>query len=51
METLFMGVGALVVISIVIRSVAEAIRKSGVEEFSFQVRFKGNEKPPKQLNK
>ena len=50
MDTVFMGVGALVVIGYVINAVAKAIRDSGLSGVKFEVQFKENEKPPKQLN-
>ena len=51
MLTALAWIGALVVLGYLIKTFAEAIQKSGLEEFSFKFRFKGNEKPPKQLNK
>lgn len=50
METLLMGTGALVVVGVVIRSLAKAIRDSGLQKITFSLKFKTNEKPPKQLN-
>ena len=49
METLLMGTGALVVIGVVIRSLAKAIRYSGLEKLTFSLKFRTNEEPPKQL--
>jgi hypothetical protein len=51
MITALAWIGALVVLGYLIKTVAGAIQASGLEEFSFKFRFKGNEKPPKQLNK
>jgi predicted alpha/beta hydrolase len=43
-------IGALVVAGYLIRTVASAIQSSGLKELTFTLRFRGNEKPPKQLN-
>jgi len=44
--------GLFVVLSVLIGVLAKAARDSGLEEVTiFRLRFKGNEKPPPQLNK
>ena len=44
--------GLIVAVGYLIRVSAKAAKDSGLEEFTlFRFRFKGNEKPPKQLNK
>lgn len=50
MLTALAWIGALVVLGYLIKTFAEAIQKSGLEEFSFKFRFKGNDRSPKQLN-
>lgn len=44
-------IGLLVVLGYIIKVVANAVQISGLQEFSIKFRFKGNEKPPKQLNR
>jgi len=51
MFTALAWIGALVILGYLIRTFAQAIQQSGLEEFTFKFRFKGNEKPPKQLQK
>jgi hypothetical protein len=51
MEALLMSLGAVVLLSAAIRSLATAIRKSGLAEFSINFRFIQNEKPPEQLKR
>jgi hypothetical protein len=44
--------GLLVALGYLIRVLAKAVRESGLEEFILiKVRFRSNEKPPKQLDK
>jgi hypothetical protein len=46
----YLGLG--IALSCLIGVLARAARDSGLEEFTvFRFRFKGHEKPPKQLNK
>lgn len=45
----FAWLGALAALGWLIRILASAIQTSGLEEFSFKFRFKGNGKPPDQL--
>lgn len=49
MWTTLAYIGLLVVLGYIIRVVASAVQMSGLEEVSLKLRFKGNEKPPKQL--
>lgn len=46
----FAGLGALVAVGWLIKVFASAIQSSGLEEVSFKFRFKGNGKPPNELN-
>jgi hypothetical protein len=49
MVTTLAWIGALVVAGYLIKILAQAIRDSGLEEFSFKFRFKTTEKADKQL--
>ena len=50
MEAALTWIGGVVVIGFLVRTIAEAVKTSGLEELTiFRFRFKGNEKPPKQL--
>ena len=48
MVTVLTWIGILAVLGFLMRSVATAIHVSGLKEFSFKLRFKGNAKGPEE---
>lgn len=51
MVTALAWVGALVVLGFLIKTFTRAIQTSGLQEFGVKFPFKGNERPPKQLDR